>query len=125
VDDVFTPEQTTAISKIIAQSIKEALGGISTGSPYELTDEQKAAVEAKHKEKEDQKAYLKKLVMSEIIGNLQGVTSQRGANKLSQSAGAKVKLVMAAMKACDDFDAGEGRIDNRFLRNFGGNAWSD
>ena len=123
--DVFTPEQTAAISTIIAQSIKESLRGISTSSPYVLTEEQKAAIAAKQQEKEDQKAYLKQLVMSEVIGNLPGVTSQRGANKLSQSAGAKVKLVMAAMKACDDFEAGEGKIDNRYLRNFGGNAWSD
>lgn len=123
--DVFTTEQTAAISTIIAESIKDSLRGISAKSPYVLTDEQQAAIDKRNKEAEERKVYLKQIVMSEVIGNLAGVTSQRAANKLSQAAGAKAKLVMAAMKACDDYDAGEARIDNRFLRNFGGNAWSD
>ena len=123
--DVFTPEQTAALSTLITESIKGALGGISVTDAYAPTPEQEAEMNRRKQEAENRKSLLKRTLMSEVMGNLPGITSQRAANKLSQTAGAKVKLLMAAMKACDDFDAGEARIDNRHLRNFGGNAWSD
>jgi hypothetical protein len=122
--EIEYPLHQSDVSRMVAEAVKAQLGGISA-SPYKLTPEQQEAIDKRTKEAEERKAYLKQIVMSEVIGNLAGVTSQRAANKLSQAAGAKAKLVMAAMKACDDYDAGEARIDNRFLRNFGGNAWSD
>jgi hypothetical protein len=122
--EIEYPLHQSDVSRMVAEAVKAQLGGISA-SPYKLTPEQQEAIDKRTKEAEERKAYLKQIVMSEVIGNLAGVTSQRAANKLSQAAGAKAKLVMAAMKACDDYDAGDARIDNRFLRNFGGNAWSD
>ena len=114
---ILTPELT----KELVAAVIEGLKGISTGSIYEMTDEQKEAAKAKQAEGLERKRLVKRLVMGDVLSNLSGINTERQANNISRTAGAKARLLMAAMAACDAFDNGEARLDGRMTRNFGVN----